>query len=103
MKKFKVGLVGAGGVTELHLEGYKGDPERIAVTAICDPNEEILNHRADKYGIPAAVYESGSVHQGKRCRCRSRLHAYIAPKANCSAAAGSWHPVICGEAFLRHT
>ena len=52
MKKFKVGLVGAGGVTELHLEGYKGDPERIAVTAICDPNEEILNHRADKYGIP---------------------------------------------------
>ncbi|HTG70115.1 MAG TPA: Gfo/Idh/MocA family oxidoreductase [Candidatus Udaeobacter sp.] len=51
MKKFKVGLIGAGGVTELHLEGYKGDPERIAFTAICDPNEEILKHRADKYGI----------------------------------------------------
>ena len=66
MKKFKVGLVGAGGVTELHLEGYKGNPERIAVTAICDPNEEILNHRADKYGIPqrytnleAFIKESG--------------------------------------------
>ncbi|WP_029192556.1 Gfo/Idh/MocA family protein [Paenibacillus harenae] len=52
MRKFKVGLVGAGGVTELHLEGYKIAPERIEISAICDPNEEILYHRANKYGIP---------------------------------------------------
>ncbi|MBD2867313.1 Gfo/Idh/MocA family protein [Paenibacillus arenilitoris] len=52
MKKFKVGLVGAGGVTELHLEGYKGKPDRIEVVAICDPNEDNLRYRAEKYGIP---------------------------------------------------
>lgn len=52
MKTYKVGLVGAGGVTELHLEGYKDHPERIQVTAICDPNPETLQLRADKYGIP---------------------------------------------------
>ncbi|GLX68170.1 Gfo/Idh/MocA family protein [Paenibacillus glycanilyticus] len=51
MKKFKVGLVGAGGVSELHLEGYKANPERVTITAICDSNEEILHSRADKYGI----------------------------------------------------
>ncbi|MFC5648056.1 Gfo/Idh/MocA family protein [Paenibacillus solisilvae] len=52
MKKFKVGLVGAGGVTELHLEGYKGAPELIEFTAICDSNPDMLKLRADKYGIP---------------------------------------------------
>lgn len=50
-KVFKVGLIGAGGVTELHLEGYKNHPERVEVVAICDPNSEMLNKRADEYGI----------------------------------------------------
>lgn len=51
LKKFKVGLVGAGGVSELHLEGYKANPERVAITAICDPNAEVLFSRTEKYGI----------------------------------------------------
>lgn len=51
MKKFKVGLIGAGGVTELHLEGYKDHPERIEVAAICDPNDEVRQQKAEKYGI----------------------------------------------------
>ena len=51
MKTYKVGIVGAGGVSELHLEGYKEQPDRVQVTALCDPNSDILNARADKYGI----------------------------------------------------
>lgn len=51
MKTFKVGLIGAGGVTDLHLEGYKGHGDRIEVAAICDPNVEILTRKAEKYGI----------------------------------------------------
>jgi D-apiose dehydrogenase len=51
MKKYKVGLIGAGGVTELHLDGYKEHPERIEITAICDPNPEATKHKAEKYGI----------------------------------------------------
>ncbi|MFC4808040.1 Gfo/Idh/MocA family protein [Paenibacillus sp. GCM10023250] len=52
MKKYKVGLIGAGGVTELHLEGYKEHPERIEVAAICDPNAEAMTRKADQYNIP---------------------------------------------------
>ncbi|MBB3110130.1 putative dehydrogenase [Paenibacillus phyllosphaerae] len=52
MKTYKVGLVGAGGVTELHLEGYKNQKDRIEVVAICDPNVEILTRKAEQYGIP---------------------------------------------------
>ncbi|MCR8635518.1 Gfo/Idh/MocA family protein [Paenibacillus radicis (ex Xue et al. 2023)] len=52
MKKYKVGIVGAGGVTELHFVGYKEHPERIEITALCDPNPEALHAKADKYGVP---------------------------------------------------
>ncbi|MCR8656553.1 Gfo/Idh/MocA family protein [Paenibacillus endoradicis] len=52
MKQYKVGLIGAGGVTELHLEGYKAHPERIQIEAICDPNETLLNQKAEQYQIP---------------------------------------------------
>ncbi|WP_199614148.1 Gfo/Idh/MocA family protein [Paenibacillus alkalitolerans] len=52
MKKYKVGIVGAGGVSELHFVGYKDHPERIEIVALCDPNVETLNARADKYGVP---------------------------------------------------
>ncbi|PZE19656.1 Gfo/Idh/MocA family protein [Paenibacillus xerothermodurans] len=51
MKKYRVGLIGAGGVTELHLEGYKQYPERVEVAAICDPNQDVRNAKAKKYGI----------------------------------------------------
>ncbi|WP_160723157.1 Gfo/Idh/MocA family protein [Bacillus sp. USDA818B3_A] len=51
-KCFNIGLIGAGGVTELHLEGYKGKSDRVKVTAICDSNPAILKERADKFGIP---------------------------------------------------
>ncbi|TVY06567.1 Gfo/Idh/MocA family protein [Paenibacillus cremeus] len=51
MKKYKVGLIGAGGVTQLHLEGYKDHPERVEVAAICDPNAEVRQQKAEKYGI----------------------------------------------------
>ncbi|MBW7454167.1 Gfo/Idh/MocA family protein [Paenibacillus sepulcri] len=52
MKKYKVGIVGAGGVTELHFVGYKDHPERIEVVALCDKDEEALHAKADKYGVP---------------------------------------------------
>jgi predicted dehydrogenase len=52
LKKYKVGIVGAGGVTELHFVGYKEHPERLEVVALCDPNPEALHAKADKYGVP---------------------------------------------------
>ncbi|XEC96200.1 Gfo/Idh/MocA family protein [Paenibacillus tarimensis] len=52
MKKYRVGIIGAGGVSELHFMGYKDHPERIEIEALCDPNPEMLQSRADKYGVP---------------------------------------------------
>lgn len=52
MKTYRVGVVGAGNVTTMHLDGLKAHPERVEVAAICDPNEENLLKRADQYEIP---------------------------------------------------
>lgn len=49
---YNVGLVGAGNVTTMHLDGLINHPERVRVTAICDPDQETLEARANAYGIP---------------------------------------------------
>ncbi|MBW5448441.1 gfo/Idh/MocA family oxidoreductase [Cohnella sp. CFH 77786] len=59
MKKYKVGIVGAGGVTDLHFIGYQEHPQRIEVVALCDPNPDALQARADKYGVPQRFTKLG--------------------------------------------
>lgn len=59
MKKYKVGIVGAGGVTELHFVGYRDHSDRVEVTAICDPNAEALYAKAEKYGVPNRYTDLG--------------------------------------------
>jgi predicted dehydrogenase len=49
--RFKVGIIGAGIVSTMHLEGLKNHPERVEITAICDTNIEALNEKADAYQI----------------------------------------------------
>lgn len=52
MKTFKIGFVGAGHVTKMHLKGYSNHKDRVEVVAICDPNAEMVNERADEFDIP---------------------------------------------------
>lgn len=51
MKKFKVGFVGAGAVTRLHLRGYANHQDRVEVVAMCDPSESAVNERAEEFGV----------------------------------------------------
>ncbi len=50
MSKIKIAVVGAGNISNAHLEGYRtvADAE---IYAICDIDEERLNETADKFGI----------------------------------------------------
>ncbi len=50
MKKIRLALVGAGNIANVHLKAYQKD-ERVELTAICDINEDLLNRRADEFGI----------------------------------------------------
>lgn len=52
MRTFKVGFVGAGAVTRMHLKGYEKHQDRVKVVGMCDPNEAAVHERADEFGIP---------------------------------------------------
>jgi len=49
MTKLKVGVIGAGSISEVHLNAYKGNPE-VEIYAICDLNEERAKSKAEAYG-----------------------------------------------------
>ena len=50
-KTIKVGVIGAGGISEVHVEGYQACPN-VEVIAICDVLADRAKARAEKYGIP---------------------------------------------------
>ena len=47
----RVGIVGAGNISRLHLEGLGRYPERATAVALCDPDEDTLGQRAAEWGI----------------------------------------------------
>jgi predicted dehydrogenase len=58
MRKIKIGLVGLGSISQLHLEGYRKCPD-VELTAFCDIIADRAQTACDKYGAAGAkVYES---------------------------------------------
>lgn len=48
----RIGLIGAGWVTQHHLRGWQALGDEAKVVAIADPSPENLARRADEFGIP---------------------------------------------------
>jgi predicted dehydrogenase len=49
MKKLKVGIIGAGSISELHFESFSNHHE-VEIYAVCDLNEQRASEKAEKYG-----------------------------------------------------
>lgn len=49
MTKLRVGVIGAGSISQFHLEGYKQN-SNVEIVAICDLNEQRAQEKAEKYG-----------------------------------------------------
>lgn len=49
MSKLKIGVIGAGSISEVHLNAYRSNPE-VEIYAICDLNEERAAKKAETYG-----------------------------------------------------
>ncbi|MBD3181319.1 gfo/Idh/MocA family oxidoreductase [Candidatus Poribacteria bacterium] len=53
MKKYRVGIVGTGGIAHAHIQGYRSVANDICeVVAACDANQRVLNEYCSKYDIP---------------------------------------------------
>lgn len=51
-KKLRYGIIGLGGISPKHLDGYKGLSDDVEIVAGCDIDEEKLQAQCDKYNIP---------------------------------------------------
>jgi len=54
MKRFDIAMVGCGGVSRMHFDGYLAHPERVRVVAACDPHEQRVKAAQEKYGFSRA-------------------------------------------------
>ncbi len=52
MKKLRVGIIGTGGISQCHTEGYQQLPELCEVVACCDIDAQKVEKYAARYGIP---------------------------------------------------
>lgn len=50
MEKLKVGIIGTGGISNFHINGYLKNPN-VELYAFCDINEEKVKNMAEKYGV----------------------------------------------------
>jgi D-apiose dehydrogenase len=51
-RRFNIAVVGCGGVSEMHLEGYARHPERVRAVAACDVDPARAEAAARRWGIP---------------------------------------------------
>lgn len=50
MSKLKIGVIGVGGISEMHIGGYKANPN-VEIVAFCDINEKRLHEKGEKHGV----------------------------------------------------
>ncbi len=51
MARFDLAIIGCGGVSRMHLEGYLAHPERVRVAAVCDLDAKRVREARSKYDI----------------------------------------------------
>lgn len=51
MSKIKVGIIGTGGISQFHMNGYNTMSELCEVTAVCDIDKEKVMAYAEKFGV----------------------------------------------------
>jgi predicted dehydrogenase len=54
--KIGVGLIGCGGITRAHVEGWKAIADRAEIVAIADVSEENAKRRAEQIGHPVKIF-----------------------------------------------
>lgn len=62
----RIGLIGAGWVTQHHLAGWQREEVRARVVAIADPSLANAQSRADAFGIPAVYSDAQAMLAGEK-------------------------------------
>ena len=71
----RIGIVGAGFISEIHLEALKSVPSAL-VAAVVDPNLARAQASASKWGIPAVHNNIQEIIENKKCDV---IHVLVPP------------------------
>ncbi|MCC7271380.1 MAG: Gfo/Idh/MocA family oxidoreductase [Alphaproteobacteria bacterium] len=91
----RIGLVGAGWVTEHHLDGYRALADRARVVAIADPSEAARARRAAAYAIPGIYADVGAMLAAERLDAVDVAVPREHHAAVCLAVAERGLPILC--------
>ena len=53
MEKLRIGIIGTGGISSVHIGGYRALPDKCGIVAVCDLDEEKAKNCAASCGAPA--------------------------------------------------
>ena len=52
----RIGLIGCGGITHAHVEGWRAIASRAEIVSVADVSEENANRRVAQVGYPVTLY-----------------------------------------------
>src|SRR5437660_3555274 len=65
-RSFDIAVVGCGGVSPMHFDGYAQHPERIRIAAVCDLDRSRAEAAAQRWKIPAVFGSVEEMIEGAR-------------------------------------
>jgi predicted dehydrogenase len=91
----RIGLIGAGWVTQHHLDAYKTLTDRVQVVAIADPLGDARQARAQAYGIPNSYADAAEMIARERLDAVDIATPRATHVAMCRLAASQGLAVLC--------
>ena len=91
----RIGLVGAGWVTQHHLDGYRALGDRVQVVAIADPSPAARDARAAEYAIPRAYPDAAAMLAAEELDAVDVAVPREHHAAVCLLAADRGLPILC--------
>ncbi len=91
----RIGLIGAGWVTQHHLDAYQNLTERVQVVAIADLSADARNARAKTYGIPKTYADAAEMIAREALDAVDIATPRATHVAMCRLAAAKRLPILC--------
>lgn len=93
-KKLKVGMIGMGFISNIHVEAFRSNPE-VEISAISDTNQSLLIRKSHELGIPAAYPDYTFLLQDKTIDVIDVMTPHYLHKECIAAALKVRKTVIC--------
>ena len=95
MSKLKAAIIGTGGISHAHMEGYKDLTDILDVVAVCDIDEEKAKNYAIQYNVPRVYTDYNEMMAKEELDCVSVCTWNSAHKGATIAALRGGANVIC--------